>query len=208
MKSLVVFNTMGIKGTFCIPTGFLNQPGHITSSELLTIAAAGSDICGHTISHLSLLQPINAFTLRSELWSSKDTIETLLWRNRVNVATFAYPYGDGDDNAVVRAAVARFYSGARTTDWGIAYAGTDPLAIPSYSFQTDISLAFWKAEAKRAHDTGGWINFVVHFVDQPNQLYNINSADLAALIVYMKSIGMAPITGEQGVHLVLNKEAK
>src|SRR3989344_989649 len=63
MKSLVVFNTMGIKGTFCIPTGFLNQPGHITSSELLTIAAAGSDICGHTISHLSLLQPINAFTL-------------------------------------------------------------------------------------------------------------------------------------------------
>src|SRR3989344_5504475 len=82
------------------------------------------------------------------------------------------------------------------------------LAKPSYSFQTDISLAFWKAEAKRAHDTGGWINFVVHFVDQPNQLYNINSADLAALIVYMKSIGMAPITGEQGVHLVLNKEAK
>lgn len=208
MKALAVFNTMGIKGTFCVPNGFLNKVGHITASELQTIAAAGSDICGHTVTHLELPSlAADPFAMRYQLWQSKDYLEWFLRSYRVNVDVFAYPVGVGDDNAQVRASVARFYSAARTTDWAIAYPqSTDPLAIPSFSFEADYDLNFWKAKALLARNSGGWINFVVHDVDQPGRQYNISSGDLTALITYMKGLGMAPLTAEQGVHLFLNRE--
>lgn len=206
-KAHAILNASGIKGTFCVPTGFLNRVGHITSGELASIAANWHDICGHTVTHPELTGLVrDEISMRYQLWQSKDSLETFLRSTRVNVVVFAYPAGIGDDNAIVRANVARFYNAARTTDWGIAYPTTDPLAIPSFSFESIFDLNFWKGKALDARNSGGWINFVVHDVDQAGRPYNISSADLSALIAYMKSIGMLPITGEQGVHLVLNRE--
>lgn len=96
----------------------------MSSEQLCSLASRGHEIASHTMTH-PLLPQLSDDNLRSELTSSKGTIEQL---TGIGVTSFAYPNGDHDAR-VVDAARAAGYHYAVTMQPGLNPPGADPLRL-------------------------------------------------------------------------------
>ncbi|HUD37720.1 MAG TPA: polysaccharide deacetylase family protein [Streptosporangiaceae bacterium] len=100
-------------------------PGMLSWEQLRSIAAAGIEIGGHSLSHPQLDQ-LPADSLRQELSSNKHELEDKLG---VAVAGLAYPFGYS--SRLVRAtAAATGYEYGCVVGNRLAKAGCDPFALP------------------------------------------------------------------------------
>jgi len=107
----------GLKATFFIITGRLDQPGSLRRSDLVALAGQGMGLGSHGVGHLDL-KGLDAEGLTSDLERSRRDLEALSNRQ---VRTFAIPFGRY--NAKVLGAIrAAGYQHAYTSDGGDARA--------------------------------------------------------------------------------------
>ncbi|WP_375001386.1 polysaccharide deacetylase family protein [Aeromicrobium sp. CTD01-1L150] len=157
-------------GTFYVPSGLIDSPGHLSLSNLRAMAAAGHEIGGHTIHHPDLTAVSSAEATRQ---ICDDRAALVTWG--FFVRSFAYPYARSNA-AVERTAEECGYNSARLLG-GLERPGgacpgcghaetlppTDPYATRAPDqVDNDWTLADLQGVVKRAERTGGWVQITFH----------------------------------------------
>lgn len=115
---------LGWPGVLNLKVGNIG-PGGLTSYEVRSMIAAGWELDAHSLTHPDLTT-VDAVRLRTEVAGSRRALQR---RFGVPVRFFCYPSGRFD--AAAEAAVRRAgFTGATTTQRGLAAPGTDPDAEP------------------------------------------------------------------------------
>lgn len=186
--TLAVLAASGLHATFYVNSGNVGTSGHLTWTQLNSLAAAGNEIGGHTISHarLTQLQPVAA---RQEVCGDR----VALFDHGFTPVSFAYPYGSHDDatEQIVASCVynsARIVSGvdgrrtfAETVPPADAYATRMPQAVKS---GTSLATVQGYVTGAETHG-GGWIQILVHHVCDHCNTYSMTLADITALIQWL-----------------------
>lgn len=110
LKVAELLTTLGLRGTFYVPTGRLGRDSCFSAGDLRTLFAVGFEIGAHTVSH-PLLNDLDARELNHEVGECKKVLEQIL---AAEVPMFCYPKGRFNAQ-VERALKAAGYKGARTT---------------------------------------------------------------------------------------------
>ncbi|MGE5285719.1 MAG: polysaccharide deacetylase family protein [Micromonosporaceae bacterium] len=171
MQAARIMRTYGITGTFYIISGAIGAPGYMTMGDLRTLAAAGDEIGGHTVSHLSLPQ-ISLAEARRQVCDSRNVLRG--WGYRVR--SFAYPdatYDRAAERIVQQCGFdsARIGNGIRN---GRCPRCTVAERVPPpnrYTVRTpgqvDITWSLKELErtvARAQRRGGGWVPFVFHHI--------------------------------------------
>ncbi len=192
-----MLDARGMKGTFFVNSGEVGGPGYMTWAQVDGIAADGHEIAGHTLHHPHLTT-LSAANQQTEICQDR---QNLLARGYA-VTNFAYPYGEGYDNATTRSIVQGCgYSSARMA-WGLWYAGCDGCVyadtIPPAdkwatkagdSIQDTHSLADIEAQVTRAEQHGGgWLQLVFHHVCANDcDQYSVTPTNLSAFLDWLQA---------------------
>jgi peptidoglycan/xylan/chitin deacetylase (PgdA/CDA1 family) len=138
-----------VEATFFLPSGLLGQtfqtsvgPRRLIDEEgARSLAAAGHEIGGHTLSHpkLTTVPPAEA---RREIERDRDALSALLDRS---VSSFAYPKGDHDDatRGMVRDAGYRL---AVTVREDLLHGALDPWTLPRVSVNGTMGMSQFAAK--------------------------------------------------------------
>jgi peptidoglycan/xylan/chitin deacetylase (PgdA/CDA1 family) len=119
-----ILKNYGFVASVFMVSGYIDEKGYLTWSQLKELSSNGWDIADHTVHHLDLLKSDNS-DLTKELEDSKQTLEIGLGHS---VDFFAYPYGDFNDT-VIQAVKNAGYLMAFTTLRGWADTKTDAYHI-------------------------------------------------------------------------------
>ena len=105
--ALPVFRELGYPFTFYIYTNFLGGGGRtLDGDQVRELIAAGGELGSHSISHDFLVRAKSRLGDRYEEWLEKElkgSKETLEQRFGVEVTSFAYPYGEYNDELAAKA---------------------------------------------------------------------------------------------------------
>ncbi|WP_427016726.1 polysaccharide deacetylase family protein [Pseudarthrobacter sp. P1] len=162
---------LGLKGTFYITSGFVNNPGYLTVANLNTMKSAGHEIGGHTVTHPDLTTlPADEATRQI----CNDRVNLSKWG--FTTTSFAYPFA-AENAAVQTIAKNCGYNSARGLGdiqtrfgcQGCALAETIPPANP-YMIQAPDevdntwTLADLQSVVTKAEPAGGWIELTFHHI--------------------------------------------
>ena len=126
LKVAELLTTLGLRGTFYVPTWRLEQDSRFSASDLRTLFEAGFEIGAHSVSH-PLLDELDAKELKHEIGECKKVLEQIL---AAEVPMFCYP--KGRFNAQVESALRLAgYKGARTTQMLTSGIDFDRFAVPT-----------------------------------------------------------------------------
>lgn len=159
----------GMRGTFYINSALIGADGYMTRNDLETIAAAGHEIGGHTVSHQDLTV-LGADEMNRQICQDRDTL--LTWG--FPVSSLAYPFAEYND-AVKAAVTACGYDNARAVgdlwspsscadcDAAETVPPVDRLAVRTPDdVESTWTLADLQAVITNAEVTGGWVPFNIH----------------------------------------------
>lgn len=169
MTVLPILAAHHMVGTFYIITGSVGAPNYLTQANIATIAAAGNEIGGHTVSHPDLTS-VPAAEATRQICNGRATLAS--WGYQVT--DFAYPYADL--NASVEAIVKScgFNSGRGLGDIASAHGCTGCAVAESvppkdaYDLQAvdeldnTWTLAQMEAVVTAAEAKGGMVPFTIH----------------------------------------------
>jgi peptidoglycan/xylan/chitin deacetylase (PgdA/CDA1 family) len=163
--ALAILQAHGMRATFYVNSGLIGTTGHMSWDQLQSLAQAGNEIAGHTLTHENLrgLSPAEA---RRQVCDDRAS----LFAHGFQPTSFAYPFGRFDDGVkqIVRDCgynSARWVAGvdgrstfAETIPPRDAYATRTP-QLPKSS----TSLATLKSYVTDAEQHGGgWVQLVFH----------------------------------------------
>ena len=191
-----ILNRHNKKGTFYAITGSVGAPNYLTQDNLTTLAAAGHEIGGHTVTHPDLTT-LPADEAKRQICNSRATLAS--WNFRVT--SFAYPYAASTSREATYASQCG-YNSARslgdvfskndtpTTCSYCVSAETIPPADP-YNIRapeqfintwtlTDLQNLVTKAET----NGGGWVPITFHGVGGADQL-SISPALLDSFLTWL-----------------------
>jgi hypothetical protein len=171
MTVLSILQAQGLKGTFFINSGTIGLPGYLTLGNLQSIAAAGNEIGGHTVTHPDLAT-LPADEVARQICD--DRAQLTLWG--FPMRDFAYPFAS-TTNAVEAAVQACGYNSARMLGdiqsqvgcTGCGFAETIPPADPYYTKALDEFDPSWTLQnlenaVTNAERRGGWLQFTFHTI--------------------------------------------
>ncbi|MEH0843238.1 polysaccharide deacetylase family protein [Micromonospora sp. CPCC 205711] len=184
----------GMHGTFYINSARIGAAGFMSQADLATLAAAGHEIGGHTVSHAALTA-LSPDDQRRELCNDRVALLGLGF----TVKNLAYPYGSAD--ATTRQIAAECgYNSARSVGGvvspgscnGCPYAESVP-PVAAYFTQTPDSvkatttLATLQGYVTQAEQHGGgWVQLVMHHVcDGCGEDYEVSPATLASFLDWL-----------------------
>ncbi len=185
----------GMTGTFFINSGRTGTDGYMSLSQIQSLAAAGNEIGGHTVSHADL-PTLSTDEAARQICNDRVT----LLGDGFQVSDFAYPYGDYN-SAVEQIAAGCGYNSARTIGGiftpescnGCDYAEAIPPGDP-YATQTPDSIKATQSlseieglvtQAER--HGGGWVQLVMHHVcDGCDPTYAISPSTLSGLLDWLQ----------------------
>jgi peptidoglycan/xylan/chitin deacetylase (PgdA/CDA1 family) len=167
-----VLASHGMQGTFFIISDTVGESGYMSWSQIASLASAGNEIAGHTLTHPDLAT-LTAAQVRHEVCGNRSD---LLSRG-FQVTDFAYPLGTvGTINAQDEQIVAGCgFNSARTSLWygdGCPGPCTESLP-PSDPYWTTVigwgeqGLSDLEREVTSAETFGGWAQIVFHRVCDP-----------------------------------------
>jgi peptidoglycan/xylan/chitin deacetylase (PgdA/CDA1 family) len=184
-----------MRGTFYINSGRLDGPGRLTTDDVKALALAGHEIGGHTLDHQRLVP-----TSQDEQLRQICDDRVALTRLGLDVADFAYPYGD--TNEAVEASVAQCgYASARVTGGlgllpnacgtGCQAAESVPpgnifriRAVPSVVSTTTVDqIEQYITDAEQ--NGGGWVPLVFHNICDGCSSMGFPPHDLRALVDWL-----------------------
>jgi len=126
LKLAELLSQYGLRGTFYVPTGRLGGDSLFSRGDLRSLAAAGFEIGGHTVSH-AILPDLAPAERDREIGECKSTLQEIVG---TDVRMFCYP--KGRRNPHVEAAVKRAgFLGARSTEMLTTRSTFDPFAMPA-----------------------------------------------------------------------------
>jgi peptidoglycan/xylan/chitin deacetylase (PgdA/CDA1 family) len=172
-SAVSILNAAGLKGTFYITTGFIGGAGYLTRADLTSIAAAGHEIGGHTITHPDLTT-ISATEATNQVCQGRATLAS--WGFNA-VTSFAYPFASVTPAVETIVKNCGFNSarglGDIRTRFGCpacGFAETIPPADPYYIKAPDEVDSTWTLADLQATVTnaesngGGWVELTFHHV--------------------------------------------
>ncbi|MFI6328102.1 polysaccharide deacetylase family protein [Micromonospora chersina] len=189
-----LLDARGMHGTFYINSGRVGASGYMSQSDLATLAAAGHEIGGHTVSHADL-NALSVDDQRREICNDRVALLGMGF----TVKNLAYPYGSA--NATTEQVAAECgYNSARSVGGvvspgscsGCPYAESTP-PVDTYFTQTPDSvhdtttLEQLKTYVTQAETHGGgWVQLVMHHVcDGCGGDYEVSPATLAAFLDWL-----------------------
>lgn len=172
MNAVPIMQQKGVKGTFYIISGVVGAPNYVTRANLSTIAGAGNEIGGHTVSHPDLTTVPSDEATRQ---ICNDRVSLTNWG--FPVTSFAYPY-TAFNSSVETIAKNCGYNSARTlgdiksahsdpgvTDLSGAIPPVDAYNLPAVDqIDNTWTLAQMKAVVTNAEAVGGWVIFTFHHI--------------------------------------------
>lgn len=183
----------GMRGTFYVNSGRLGLPGYLTVSQLASLAAAGHEIAGHTVSHADL-PTMSEEEQRRQVCNDRTT----LLAAGFSVKSFAYPYGS--QNATTRQIAASCgYNSARgvggiagpasctgcPTSESIPPANAMSVLTPD-SVKSGTTLATLQGYVTAAESQPGrWLPIVFHHVCDGCDPNSISPATLASFLDWL-----------------------
>ncbi|QRP44809.1 polysaccharide deacetylase family protein [Amycolatopsis sp. FDAARGOS 1241] len=87
LNALPILQKYNMKGTFYIISGSVGAPGYLTQADLQTIAGAGHEIGGHTVTHPDLAT-VPADEAKRQICNDRAALAGMGF----SVTSFAYPY--------------------------------------------------------------------------------------------------------------------
>ncbi|MBG6223806.1 peptidoglycan/xylan/chitin deacetylase (PgdA/CDA1 family) [Arthrobacter sp. CAN_A2] len=167
-------NRYGLKGTFYVNSGTIDTAGFLSLSDLRTLAAAGHEIGGHTVTHPDLVTLPSAEATRQ---ICNDRVNLTTWGFRTT--SFAYPFASSTP-AVETIAKNCGYNSARGLGdiqtrfscAGCPLAERIPPANPWNTAAPDQventwTLADLQNAVTRAESVGGWMQLTFHRFASP-----------------------------------------
>lgn len=151
----------GLHATFYIISGRVGSEGFMTWEQLQTLQKDGNEIGGHTIDHIKV-EGLDAKNLRHQICDCR----TNLLDHGLNAVSFAYPFGNYDENAK-RMVKNCGYTNARAVR-GISptIPPVDPYVLSGFPYivdDTNLSkLERYVREVR--YRGGGWVIFIFHHV--------------------------------------------
>ena len=85
----------GLRGTFYVNSGIIGMPGHLSLTDLDSLAVSGQEIGGHTMTHPHL-EDLTRDEVVRQICDDRDTL--LDWGFQVR--SFAFPFGAASDDDV------------------------------------------------------------------------------------------------------------
>ena len=182
----------GMRATFYVNSGRIGRTASMSLAQLETLAAAGHEISGHTISH-ARLTAVTDIEMQRQICADRVALLDLGF----TPTTFAYPFSaqDSDVQAVARSCgynAARIVGGLATSVCPTCPAANQVPPAKSYDIRTNGSvragttLAQMQAYVVQAEqDGGGWVPFVFHHVCDGCSELAVSPATLAAFLDWL-----------------------
>lgn len=170
---------------------------YMNQSQVQSVYAAGHEIGAHTRTHAFLTQ-IDPEQLTQEISGSR---QDLISAGFGTVSTFAYTYGEYND-AVVEAARAAGFSGARTTDVGYNAKTGEKLRLMVQNVEKTTTPQQWEAWVQEAMANHAWLILTFHQIDHQDGEYGATPEDLQVFLSYLKANGVPTATVAQGLGMM------
>jgi peptidoglycan/xylan/chitin deacetylase (PgdA/CDA1 family) len=194
-------NARGLPATYFLVTeGIRNGwTDFMTVPQVQTLIAEGNEIGAHTMTHPDLTT-LSATQVTTELRDSQAWLKTQFGLQAV--PSFASPYGAY--NASVLTTVQTYYGSHRTVNGGQNFKDSNILQLRSYDVHSGVSVATVRTWIDTAAADGSWLILTFHqFVSgTPTQSTEINLGDFAAILDYVQTKNLEPVTVAEGVALM------
>ncbi|MFH5880295.1 polysaccharide deacetylase family protein [Arthrobacter sp. NA-172] len=162
---------LGLVGTFFTPSGFLNNPNYMTTSDLQGLVASGNEIGGHTVTHPDLVN-LPADEATRQICNDRVNLSNMGF----SVTSFAYPFAS--ENASVQTIVKNCgFNTARglgdiQTRFGCAGCPVAESIPPANAYLTAApdevdntwTLADLQKAVTQAEPAGGWVQLTFHHI--------------------------------------------
>jgi peptidoglycan/xylan/chitin deacetylase (PgdA/CDA1 family) len=194
MTAVPVLQQHGMHGTFYVISGSVGAPNYVTRANLATIAQAGNEIGGHTVSHPDLTTvPLDE--ARRQVCNDRVTLSG--WG--YTPTSFAYPYAAY--NSTIEGVVADCgYNSARALGdlasahgcTGCGQAGPipppDPYALEALDeIDSTWTLAQMQSAVTAAERSGGWVPFTFHHICGGCDSLSISPSIFSSFVTWLAS---------------------
>jgi peptidoglycan/xylan/chitin deacetylase (PgdA/CDA1 family) len=194
-------NARGIPATYFLVTEGIRNGwlGYMTVPQIQTLIAEGNEIGAHTMMHRDLTT-LSATEVETELRDSQAWLKTQF--GLPAVPSFASPYGAY--NASVLSTVQKYYGSHRTVNGGQNFKDSNILQLRAYDVHSGVTVDTVRGWIDSAAADGSWLILTFHqFVSgTPTQAMEINQAHFEAILDYLQTKNLQPVTVAQGVALM------
>ena len=186
--ALAILQAHGMTATFYVNSGPVGDATHMTWTQLGDLAAAGSEIAGHTITHANL-KHLKTGPARAEVCGDR----VALFDHGFQPVSFAYPFGsfDAGTKAIVAACGYNSGRGVSGVNGRRVFAETipplDPFATRTpANIKSGTTLATVQSYVTQAENNGGgWVQLVIHHLCDHCDPYSMTVADLTAFLDWL-----------------------
>jgi peptidoglycan/xylan/chitin deacetylase (PgdA/CDA1 family) len=192
-NALPILEAANLSASFYIITQVLGKGGYMTESQVRDIAARGHDIGAHTRTHPHLPQ-ISREQMEDEIVGSKSDLEAM----GISIATFAYPYGEFNDDAeeIVRSN----FRGARIVQEGLNTRSTDAYLLRTESLERTTSIEQIRQWVDSAIANNAWLILSFHQVDPASEdQYAVTPNMLQDIVDYLAETSVPVVTTSEGL---------
>ena len=163
----------GMRGTFFLPSGFLNQTNYMTTAQAQALQAAGHEIGGHSVTHADLAA-VGPDELARQVCNDRAT----LMGYGLDIQSFAYPFASSSPAAETAVGTCGYNSARGLGDIRSKVAGSETFPFaeslpPGNLFYTGApdqldntwTLADMQSLVTQAQaNGGGWVQLTFHHV--------------------------------------------
>ncbi|MET3808960.1 polysaccharide deacetylase family protein [Arthrobacter sp. UYEF3] len=188
-------NSKGLKGTFYVPSGFLNSDPkyYMTTDQAKALQTAGNEIAGHTVTHPDLTLADTGEQQR-QICNDRNALIALGLR----VTSFAYPFAASNSTIEPIVAACGYNSARGLGDIAsknpdsavLPLAETIPPGDPFLTKAPDQVDNTWTLQnlkdlTLKAEPAGGWMQYTFHHIGVAGESLSIPTADFNALIDFL-----------------------
>jgi peptidoglycan/xylan/chitin deacetylase (PgdA/CDA1 family) len=176
-KALPILDKAGLKGEWYIITKSLGEAGYMTAEQVMALAADGQEVGGHTRTHPHL-PTLTLEEQESEIAGGRQDLMAL----GINAKSFAYPYGEHNEDTLTAVRAAGF-SSARTTDQNLS--GRNPYLLQGYSVRPETTFEEIRHAVAQAQSRGSWLILTFHRIDDEGNPISASSKLLQQIVDYL-----------------------
>jgi peptidoglycan/xylan/chitin deacetylase (PgdA/CDA1 family) len=177
-NALPILEKAHIKGTWYIITKTVDHKSYITTAQLKDLANRGQEIGSHTQTHPHLAT-LTLAQQKKEISGSVEDLRSL----GINPTSFAYPYGQYNDDSFTALKDAGLKN-ARTTSETMS--GRDPYRLQGLSLTSKTTFDEIEHAIKQAQAQGTWVILTFHRVDDSSDgEINVSSKLLQRIVDYI-----------------------
>ncbi len=194
-NGMPILNKYGMKSTYHVLTGSLNEFAYMTDSEVNAIKLNGDELAAHTMTHRDLTT-LSASEVTAEL---SQPIAYMQQHYGVTPVNFATPYGSYNDSVVNK--IKQYYRSHRSTDAGYNVKNNFNIYnIKVQNITAQTTLAEYNNWLTQAAQQKAWLVIVYHQVDTSGDTYSVTPKNLDAQLQAIKSKGLVVETTNQALN--------